>query len=188
MKIKTFVLCLLALPLLLTSTGCRAVRSERPVGLQPVDLTSEQAEWAGTWLNADGESMMIEVTNAAQGEIRVSHWEDKDGARRLHQIPGSVRATGETRVINLVDPDAEAGKPRYLWARVSRRNRELLAWPPDAARVAARVKAGELPGTAEGEGDVHLGPLTDAQQEFLAGEKGATLFLWDQPVVMFRAK
>jgi hypothetical protein len=188
LKIKTLALFLLALPLLLTSTGCRAVRSERPVGLQPVDLTAEQAEWAGTWLTSDGESMMIEVTNAAQGEIRVSHWEDKDGARRLRQVPGSVRATGKTRLINLVDPDADAGTPKHLWARVSRHNRELLAWPADAERVAERVKAGDLPGTAKGESDVHLGPLTDAQQELLAGEKGTSLFRWDQPVVLFRAK
>jgi hypothetical protein len=173
--VRTFVLGAIALIL----TGCARVIVPEPAGERPVALVP--AEWSGLWLAGDA-ALRIEVLDAEKGALRLV-WIEGGKTPKLETAEVLIRESGDNRFASMrVNEITNA--VRYVFGRIKKEKRQMVAWMPDPAAMKSWVQAGKLPGKIEGH-DVHLGALTSEHLGRIVAVTNGLLD-WDDPLVFFR--
>jgi len=184
---------MICLASMLVLAGCKEVTSPVPFGEQP--YAADAGQWAGRW-NAGEASLVISVTDAAQGRLHV-RLEEPGSTPEDYDV--QLRTSGEWIFASVLDTDypenrgqddgsGEGAKsePRYLWGRVSfGGDNELVGWDPDPAAFVRLVEAGLLPGTVD-DGSVHLGELGPDQYRMITSGSQGVLLDWEHPTVFYR--
>jgi hypothetical protein len=169
------------------TAGCGVVHTRTPVGIQPRNIASEQEQWEGLWVHANG-AVKLTVMDATHGYIRLAWLEDEGERAKARVVTGELRETGKWLFVNIKNPEETNGcAGLYSWGRIERRGRQALVWLPDAAKFRHLVEASALRGTAATNGnDVVLGPLDTAGQKVIVSEAEGVLFLWESPLVFWK--
>lgn len=172
----------------LVMAGCEAVTTTALVGDEPVDLKAK--DWDGTWVTADGEVVIVKVTDDDEGRANIYWLESEDGQPVLKSSEIIVREVNDWQLVNSPVPADERNDeevPEYVFARIATNDDELFVWTPkvDAFKEAADEDhfIGEL--TASG---LQLGPLSEAHLDYLTGEAGLRLFDLERPISLRRIK
>jgi len=165
-------------------SGCSAVYSTAPVGMQPKNIENSQEEWSGTWLHAEG-AVTVRVVDGANGELEVGWVEEKLGALKCETYAMHLREVGDWTFASF-KPLGAPREDHYVWARIRKEERMAILWPPDVEKFEALVQEGRLPGTVDGH-VVVLDGLTPAHCEVLQSETNGVLYVWDKPLVLIKA-
>lgn len=168
--------------LVLTLAGCSAVYVTQPIGEQPCKIKAK--DWEGTWIHKDG-SVTVKVMDGENGQLRIAWIEPKDNGLTFEAHDVELREAGSQMFANIKD-DANTNEPRYLWARIKGDGNQVIVWLPDATKFRALVEEQKLPGRIERENDVVLDTLELKHLRIIAGEQEGMLFVWEEPIVLFR--
>jgi hypothetical protein len=172
---RTFVLGAIALVL----AGCARVIVPEPAGEKPVALVP--SEWNGLWLAGDN-ALRIEVLDAEKGLLRLA-WIEDGKTPKLETADVHIRESGDHRFASMrVNEITNA--VRYVFGRIKKEKRQMVAWMPDSAAMKSWVQAGKLPGKIEGH-DIHLGALTPEHLGRIVAVTNGLLD-WDGPLVFSR--
>jgi len=139
--VKTFSQFLL-MALVVAGVGCTRVLVDKPFGETPARLVAE--EWNGTWVVGNA-AILVKVTDANAGRIRVGWTEEEEGVFRLETRELFARKVNQSLFVTLADtPDP--GVTNLHWYRVVMRPNEVEAWVPNTDEFKRLVTAGKLPG------------------------------------------
>jgi hypothetical protein len=133
----------LAVLVLLAASACNPVYSLQPVGDKVRSLGADKAEWEGTWVLDEG-ALVVAVTDADKGRLSIGWFEKHGDKLESHTAEVELRTAGKWTFASVKDPD-KAG--RYVFARVEKKERQLLLFAAENDAWAALVKAKKLPGT-----------------------------------------
>jgi len=150
-------------------------------------------EWDGYWFLPDG-PVFFQVEDPARGVLLVAGIERH---HRNNETPGApapllklatqkvyLRNSGEWIFASLQPPNSTDTK--FIFFRLKKQDKMILAWAPNTEKFAELVRRGELPGSIDDKGNVTLGSLRPTHyQKITSGEYGV-LFNWDNPLVFFR--
>ncbi|NLX21087.1 MAG: hypothetical protein GXY55_05355 [Phycisphaerae bacterium] len=176
---------LLLVPLLLAS--CDSVISTVPLGTPSQDAAVNKS-LDGVWLGGDGQVLYIKHVN--DGELRIAGVEWKDGRFQLSELAAYLTIEQDVRYVNLVDPESDKEKPKYLLARLApTTGDDLVVYPPQAAAFAEAVNERRLSGTVtkhKHSTAVELTADKDRLDAFVDPEQVGRQFQIDTPVVLRR--
>jgi hypothetical protein len=179
---KRYAKLVLAVLILLTTCGCNAVISKRPVGEKSAKIMAK--DWEGNWLSPDGPAK-VKVVDPDKGIIKVFWLEDdKEGKPGMKTAEVELRQSGEWLFANTRAEDK--GESRgYVWARIKNEDRQIIAWLPDNKAFARLVKDGVLPGKNDGD-DMILDELKPQHLQIITSGERGLLFEWDKPAVFVK--
>ena len=127
-----------------TLCGCSSVVSTRPVGLAPLDLTTEADKWTGTWRAPTG-PCSITVADATNGVLAVTSTKPTSWWRWSNETMNVyLRTAGEWTYASI--DCSEGTNACYLWGKVANAENAILWWTPDPDKFKPLVEAGALPG------------------------------------------
>ena len=162
--------------------GCNVVYTSKPIGEKPVVISSE--DWEGIWRTSDGTSLNVKVVDEANGVIEYGPWESENEEQEPIEV--YLREWGRWEFCNVKDPEDEEHAEHYMWGRIGNQGGQVVViWAPDADRFEELVEEGTLPGTVEN-GNVILGELNAEHMELITTSAEGVLFLWDEPMILFR--
>jgi uncharacterized protein YceK len=160
-------------------SGCSAVFSTTPVGETPTNISAEQDEWEGTWIDDDGSAGLVTVIDGTNGILKVDWVEQDKGKVERVSVSMYLRDSGDWTFASFLEEDSE--KEEYIWARIIRKKRQAILWSPDVKKFKTLVEEGVLPGTVDGN-DVTLGTLSSNHMEVIMSD--GLLLDWEDPLVM----
>ena len=163
--------------------GCSAVYTSRPIGDRPLNIADNKEAWEGAWLHSDG-AITVKVVDGSNGVLRVGWVEKEEEGLKYESADVYLREHGKWKFASM-RPAGEAETNRYLWARIGGRGSQMLLWPPDPGKFRRLVLNGSLPGSTNGS-NVVLGPLGSNHLDLIASETNGVLFVWDEPLVLFK--
>jgi len=169
--------------------ACDTVSSPVPLGVEPAVI--DAAEWSGQWFNADGR-VDITVVDAAKGLVHIDFREDGKADTldlQLRKFNGWIFASVSEQAFDQSQglEGASSETESYLWARLVRHGKTIIAWIPKAEKFATLVEKGLLPGRVEDD-NVILGPLNQEHYRILTSEDHGVLLDWEHPTVLYRVK
>jgi hypothetical protein len=160
--------------------GCEAVETSQPIGEKPTSLEGHQAEWEGVWIAPDT-AVTIKVTDAANGALAAAWIEESDGKLAASQAEVLLRDAGGFTFANLKAPD----ETDWLWARIVKKDRQIVLFVPALDQLSKLVTEGKLPGKVK-DHVVTLEALSPAQLALLTSETGPMLYDWQEPLVLMK--
>lgn len=169
-------LCFLLLP------GC--ILSKKLIGETPAECTV--AEYAGTWVDSEGERLNVEVINAADGHIRSTK------LVQSHEKPTDYffRKCGDYMIVNL----KEGKESPYIVLLAKKSENKLELFIPNTEAFARLIKQGTIKGEIKKDENGNLaycnieGIEEPELKKILNGEYGNDLFRWKHPGVYTRVK
>lgn len=178
------LVCIVALCLFLSLTGCGAVYVKAPIGTEPLVLNA--SEWEGEWFSGDEAVISVKVLDREQGILQLSAVDyDAENRPRLAVETVYLRKW-ENFLFAAVPAQREGDMPAFFWARLERVADRVIFWMPDRRKIKALVEAGKLPGMIEKDDDVVLGDLQENHYRILTSEMEGVLYQWDDPGVLVR--
>jgi len=169
-----------ALAALLLATACNVVSSVEPLGSAPQPL--DPAEWDGTWLYSEG-TVTIKVASAEEGRISMVSIDESNDSLEAIVSEVLVLQHGGWTFANLRHED----EPEHnYWMRLHREGNQLIAWMPSPTAFATSVRAGDLPGVVEEDGNVRLAELTTAHLDHIILGERELMLLWEEPLAFLR--
>ena len=171
-----------------SSFGCNPVYSLQPIGEKARSLVADKAEWEGTWIHDEG-AVTIAVTDAEHGKLVIAWFEKINERLEPRSYEVELRSVGKWTFASVKDPDK---KPmRYVFARVEKKERQLLLSAPNLDAWQAMVKTKKLPGTLTvtktetgSSSEITVGTLGAKELAFITSEERAALF--DRPSPMLK--
>lgn len=178
-KIRRSKLALAGL-ILLTTCGCNAVISKRPVGEKPARIVAK--EWEGKWVTSDG-AVMVKVIDAEKGTLKVFWLEDdKQSNPAMKTADVELRESGEWLFASTKEEDKGRG---YVWGRIKNEDRQIMVWSPDDTLFKQLMKEGVFPGKVDGD-EVILDELKPQHLKIITSGERGVLFSWDKPTVFVK--
>ncbi len=177
--------------LALTLCGCAPVYTSKPIGEKPKNLIHEVAEWEGTWINSKGEAFQVKVKDPANGVLQTVGIEEKENKPTLKEYKIHLRESGKWCFASIkldeftgekITDEKFKDKEFYFWARISKEDRQVIFWAPDADKFKELVKNGNLPGKIEGN-ETYLGDLEPKHMELITSSSNGVLLDWENPAV-----
>lgn len=173
---------LFAMLLVVLLSGCRAVVSPTPFGLEPAHIDVEAL--TGIWEGEDDEEIIIAVHDESKGLVDVSFREPSDAGQpawrtvRVHFMRGN-----EWHFLSM--PRCEEGSSRkgYVFACYKFTPGRIIVWGPDIDRFEGLVRDGKIAGRIEN-GDVFIGEVTPELIDIIESEKYGVLFDWREPGIL----
>lgn len=171
-----------------SSFACNPVYSLQPVGEKAMSVVADKAEWEGTWIHDEG-AATIAVTDAEHGKLVIAWFEKINDKLEPRSYEVELRSFGKWTFASVKDPDK---KPvRYVFARVEKKERQLLLSAPNTDAWQAMVKAKKLPGTisvtksSSGTStEITVGALGAKELALITSDERAALF--DRPTPMLK--
>ncbi len=167
--------------ILLTTCGCSAVYSKRPVGEKPAKIATK--DWEGNWLMSDGVSMKVKVVDADKGILKL-FWLDDDTKVVMKTADVELRESGEWLFASTKAEDKGQTKG-YAWGRIKNEDRQIILWFPADKIFKGLVKDGVFPGKIDGD-DVILEELKPQHLKIITSGERGVLFEWDKPAVFVK--
>jgi hypothetical protein len=142
-------------------------------------------EWEGSWLGPDG-VVNIKVVDAESGTLSIAWLEhDEQGQPAMKTAAVELRESGDWLFASTRE-ESKGGSRGYLWVRIKKEHRQIIAWEPDGQLFAQFVRDGVIPGRIDGD-DVVLEALESRPLKMItSGERGVP-FSWDRPLVFVKA-
>jgi hypothetical protein len=162
--------------------ACSTVDSSQPVGEKATDLTKTKAEWDGSWLDSDGDTLRLVVTDPPGGGITVGWLDEGEGKLKASQAEVRIRDAGDWTFVNFKEPDDTS----WQFGRILKKSRQMVIFLPDVERFQALVKSGKLPGKVE-EHSASLETLSPEQLALIQSDAGGMLWNWEDPLILFKA-
>ena len=167
---------------LMLGTACSTVYSPEPMGSAPLHLDESGMEWAGNWIDDQGDAYLVSVTDASEGILKVSWLEEDDDNVEMKVQRMHLRKSGDWSFISMGHGDPPK---HYSWARIKTEKRQVILWIPDTTGFKALVEQGKLPGSVDGD-DVYLENLNAEHMELIMS--GDHMLLdWETPFVFRRS-
>jgi hypothetical protein len=169
--------------ILLTTCGCSAVYSKRPVGEKPAKIAAK--DWEGNWVASDGGSLKVKVVDADKGILKLFWLDDDDkGNQMLKTADVELREYGEWLFASTKAEDKGQTKG-YAWGRIKNEDRQIILWFPADKIFKGLVKDGVFPGKIDGD-DVLLEELKPQHLKIITSGERGVLFEWDKPAVFVK--
>jgi len=163
--------------ILVSTCGCEAVTSRRPVGERPARIVAR--EWEGNWLTPDG-VVRVKVADPDRAILKVAWLEDdRAGNAELHTAEIELRESGNWLFASTKGDEPGEG---YVWGRIRNENGQIIVWAPDETAFKRFVKQGDLPGKLNGK-KLILDELRPGHLKLITARERGGLFAWDNPTV-----
>jgi hypothetical protein len=160
--------------------GCANVLVDKPIGLEPSTITA--SEWDGSWFNPGG-TLTVKVVDGDRGLIDIASIETKDDGLKMESHRLVLKEAGKWTLASMkADKDEGSG---WLWGRIKKDEKQIIFWLPKVDEFKKLVTDGRLPGQIRDD-NVILGKLTPAQLALITSDKAATLYHWDEPMVLMK--
>ena len=160
--------------------GCANVLVETPIGLEPSTITA--SEWNGTWFNPSG-TLTVKVVDGNRGLIDIASIETKDDGLKMESHRLVLKEAGKWTLASMkADKDEGSG---WLWGRIKKDDQQIVFWLPKVDEFKKLVTDGRLPGRIRDK-NVILGKLTPAQSALITSDEAASLYHWDEPMVLMK--
>ena len=175
MKLKA-ILCIL--PVILFS-GCKAVLSEKSVGLTPKDLGAEVENWEGIW-KSNELFLTVFVKDSSNGVLRVAMIDQSDDETKTECFDVQIKDADTWTFATKLD---DAASNPFIWGRIKTDGRFALIWLPDFEKFKPLIESGTLPGSVNKD-NVVLGPLGTNHYDIICSDTNPVLFNWDEPIIL----
>ncbi len=167
-------------------TGCNAVVSPTPFGLEPVCLHSKHI--IGTWESEGEEACRITVHDQTNAIIDVTINEASDPSMPKWRTVRAHLMCGKKWHYASIPMD-EDGSPKdgYVFACYFFTPGRIRVWGPDFQKFKKLVESGTIEGRIE-KGHVYLKEITPELIDMIESEEHGLLFDWQRPTMLRKKK